>query len=159
MYLASSKLAFAAVGNLALVGALLSYRLTITLFLGSLREVELERINERLSSALMETCLALTIFRQELNFAFLAMFTVLTFVKVFHWLVQDRLDYMAVAQQVTRLQHARIAAFMVLLLVSEWVGSAPCCRGAARRLSAHVPALRKQTPNPPPFPFSIFRLV
>jgi CRISPR/Cas system-associated endoribonuclease Cas2 len=32
-------------------------------FLGSLREIELERVKEKLSSAIMETCLALTIFR------------------------------------------------------------------------------------------------
>jgi hypothetical protein len=33
-------------------------------FLGSLREIELERVKEKLSSAIMETCLALTIFRR-----------------------------------------------------------------------------------------------
>lgn len=32
-------------------------------FLGTLREIELERVKEKLSSAIMETCLALTIFR------------------------------------------------------------------------------------------------
>ncbi len=60
------------------------------MFLGNLREIELERVKEKLSSAVMETCLALTIFREEFNGSFVAMFTALTFVKVFHWLVQDR---------------------------------------------------------------------
>jgi E3 ubiquitin-protein ligase synoviolin len=47
-----------------------------------LREIELERVKEKLSSAIMETCLALTIFREEFNIGFVGMFTVLTFVKV-----------------------------------------------------------------------------
>jgi hypothetical protein len=32
-------------------------------FLGALREAEVERINNRISQAIMETCLAMTIFR------------------------------------------------------------------------------------------------
>ena len=32
-------------------------------FLGTLREAEVERINNRISQAIMETCLAMTIFR------------------------------------------------------------------------------------------------
>lgn len=48
---------------------------------------------------------------------FVAMFTVLTFVKVFHWLVQDRVDYIETTPSVSRLSHARILAFMLLLLV------------------------------------------
>ena len=54
------------------------------LFLGQLREAEVERINDRISQAVMETCLAMTIFREEFNVEFCTMFTVLTFVKVSH---------------------------------------------------------------------------
>jgi len=54
----------------------------LQIFLGTLREIELERVKEKLSSAIMETCLALTIFREEFNIGFVGMFTVLTFVKV-----------------------------------------------------------------------------
>lgn len=46
------------------------------LFLGSLREAEVERINDRMSQAIMETCLAMTIFREGFNIEFCAMFTV-----------------------------------------------------------------------------------
>jgi E3 ubiquitin-protein ligase synoviolin len=66
----------------------------------------------------METCLALTIFRDEFNMSFVGMFTLLTFVKVFHWLVQDRVDYIEVTPTVSRLQHLRIVSFMVVLMVS-----------------------------------------
>ena len=60
------------------------------LFLGTLREAEVERVNQRISQAIIETCLAMTIFRDEFNVKFVALFTVLSFIKVFHWLVQDR---------------------------------------------------------------------
>lgn len=51
-------------------------------FLGSLRESEVELINDRLSQAVMETCLAMTIFQREFNVEFVAMFVALTFFKV-----------------------------------------------------------------------------
>ena len=54
----------------------------VQVFLGSLREAEVERVNERISQAVMETCLAMTIFRDEFNAAFVAMFALLTFIKV-----------------------------------------------------------------------------
>lgn len=67
----------------------------------------------------METCLAMTIFREEFNVNFVAMFTILTFIKVFHWLVQDRVDYIETTPTVSRLSHARILIFMGILLVRE----------------------------------------
>ena len=91
------------------------------MFLGTLREAEVERINDRISQAVMETCLAMTIFREEFNVEFVAMFTVLTFIKVFHWLVQDRVDYIETVPTLSRLHHLRILTFMALLLVR------PCC--------------------------------
>ena len=39
--------------------------------------------------------------------------------QVFHWLVQDRVDYIETTPAVSRWQHARIVAFMGLLLVSR----------------------------------------
>ena len=53
--------------------------------------------------------------------AFVAMFTVLTFVKVFHWLVADRVDYIETTPSVSRLTHARILSFMLILLVRAGV--------------------------------------
>jgi len=77
-----------------------------------------ERINDRISQAVMETCLAMTIFREEFNVGFVAMFTVLTFIKVFHWLLQDRVDFIETTPSVSRMHHLRIISFMFLLLVS-----------------------------------------
>ena len=91
-------------------------------FLGTLREPEIERVNERISQAVMETCLAMTIFREEFNTAFVAMFALLTFIKVFHWLVQDRVEYVESTPSVSPWQHLRIVAFMAWLLVSAFWG-------------------------------------
>lgn len=63
-----------------------------TVFLGALSEGEVERVVDRSRDAIMETCLAMTIFREEFNVSFVAMFVMLLFVKVFHWLVQDRVE-------------------------------------------------------------------
>ena len=54
----------------------------LQVFLGRLRESEMERLHERISSAVMETCLAMTIFREDFNVESVAMFVMLTFVKV-----------------------------------------------------------------------------
>lgn len=92
-------------------------QLRLQVFLGQLRDSEVERINDRISQAVMETCLAMTIFREEFNVGFVAMFTVLTFIKVFHWLVQDRVDFIETTPNVSRLSHFRVISFMLLLLV------------------------------------------
>lgn len=62
-------------------------------FLGSLRAAEFEHLMERFWYALTETCLAFTVFRDDFNPKFVALFTVLLFLKSFHWLAEDRVDY------------------------------------------------------------------
>lgn len=84
-----------------------------------MRDAEVERLNERISSAIMETCLAMTIFREEFNVVFVAMFAIVTFVKIFHWLVQDRVEYVETTPNVSRGQHYRLAVLMVFLAVRE----------------------------------------
>ncbi|KAJ9510901.1 hypothetical protein QJQ45_027686, partial [Haematococcus lacustris] len=117
LYLSTSKLAVAVVGNLLFATALLLHRAVIKIFLGSLRDIEQEMIKEKLSSAVMESLLALTVFREEFGAFFVAMFSSLVFVKVLHWLVQNRVDYIEVTPTVSRLQHIRIISFMSVLLV------------------------------------------
>ncbi|KXZ43452.1 hypothetical protein GPECTOR_90g539 [Gonium pectorale] len=119
MYLSSSKVAVAAMGNLAFALALCTHKLVIKIFLGSLRDIEQEMIRERLSSAVMESLLALTIFREEFSTFFVAMFASLVFIKVMHWLVQDRVDYVEVTPTISLLGHARIVSFMILLLLLD----------------------------------------
>ena len=84
--------------------------------MGRLRDSEVERINDKVGQAVIETLLAMTIFRQDFTVGFFASFVVLSFVKIFHWMVQDRVDFIETTPNVTRSQHLRIIAFIFLLI-------------------------------------------
>lgn len=43
-----------------------------------------------------ETCLAFTVFRDDFSPRFVALFTLLLFLKCFHWLAEDRVDFVSV---------------------------------------------------------------
>lgn len=60
---------------------------------GPLRPTEVEHLYEKAWYAVTETCLAMTIFRDEFGGAFIVMFTTLLFLKCFHWLGSDRVDF------------------------------------------------------------------
>ena len=49
-------------------------------------------IFEQARFAVTETCLALTIFREEINMRVIGLFAVLLFTKIFHWLAAHRVD-------------------------------------------------------------------
>lgn len=52
-----------------------------------------QRLIEKAWYAVTETCLAFTIFKDDLSPKFIALFTLLLFLKCFHWLAEDRVDY------------------------------------------------------------------
>lgn len=52
---------------------------------------------ERSWYAITETCLAFTVFRDDFNPKFVALFTLLLFLKSFHWLAEDRVDYVCIS--------------------------------------------------------------
>lgn len=78
---------------MAFVCILLLSKLLRYVFFGALRLVEMERLYERSWFAITETCLALTIFRDEINVSLFALLTVHLFLKTFHWLLADRVDF------------------------------------------------------------------
>jgi len=119
MFLSTSKVALVAFGNLAFAALLVVGHGARVAFLGALREAEVERLYERTRDAVMETCLAMTIFRDEFNAKFVAMFTALLFVKVFHWLYQDRVQYAETAPTLSRITHMRLGALMTTLLLTD----------------------------------------
>jgi len=45
--------------------------------------------------AVTETCLAFTVFRDDVSPSFLALFTTLLFLKAFHWLAEERVDFVS----------------------------------------------------------------
>uniref|UniRef100_A0A0C9RS14 RING-type E3 ubiquitin transferase n=1 Tax=Fopius arisanus TaxID=64838 RepID=A0A0C9RS14_9HYME len=85
------------------------------IFFGNLRAAELEHLVEKAWYAVTETCLAFTVFRDDFSPKFIALFTLLLFLKSFHWLAEDRVDYMERSPVITWLFHLRVATLLTLL--------------------------------------------
>ncbi|ORY27651.1 hypothetical protein BCR39DRAFT_537671 [Naematelia encephala] len=65
-----------------------------TIFFGQLRAIEYEHLFERSWLFVTESLLALTIFRDDFSIPFIIMYGLLLFLKCFHWITADRVDYM-----------------------------------------------------------------
>ncbi|XP_012150304.2 septin interacting protein 3 [Megachile rotundata] len=85
------------------------------IFFGTLRAAELEHLLEKVWYAVTETCLAFTVFRDDFSPKFIALFTLLLFLKSFHWLAEDRVDYMERSPVITWLFHIRVGTLLGLL--------------------------------------------
>jgi E3 ubiquitin-protein ligase synoviolin len=106
-----------------LTGAVCSLRNTtaiVYIFLGTLRDYEVERVQDRVGQAIVETLLAMTIFRQRMEtFGFVSRFVLLAFVKMFHWMAQDRVDFIETTANTTRTQHMRLVSMIIWLGVVD----------------------------------------
>lgn len=121
VHLSTSKISRAIVGNFALsLGFCLGKAIQLVFF-GTLRDVEIEKIVERGKEALMETCLALTIFRSDFDANTVVLFAALFFAKVFHWLAQDREEYLETSPEIRIGTHAKLVSFLAILLVVDVV--------------------------------------
>ncbi|XP_044880985.1 E3 ubiquitin-protein ligase synoviolin isoform X1 [Mauremys mutica] len=90
-------------------------------FFGQLRAAEMEHLLERSWYAVTETCLAFTVFRDDFSPRFVALFTLLLFLKCFHWLAEDRVDFMERSPNISWLFHFRIISLMLLLGVLDFL--------------------------------------
>jgi len=104
---------------------LLAGRIMKSVFLGQLRGVEVELLYDNARYAVTETCLALTIFREELTVRVLTLFTALLFSKSFHWLCQSRVEYVE-SDNVPRWTHIRLLTLMYTLLLWDVAFVAGC---------------------------------
>lgn len=121
VYLSTSNINRVLLFNMWLVMMCFLWQLVKTLFLGPLREAEVERLNEQSWREVMEILFAITIFRDEFSITFLAMVTVLLLIKALHWLAQKRVEYIETTPTVSRLSHFRIISFMAFLLALDCV--------------------------------------
>lgn len=119
VYLSTSKISLVLLLNMGLVVMCIFWQFTKKIFLGSLREAEVERLNEQAWRELMEILFAVTIFRQDFSVTFLAMVTALLFIKALHWLAQKRVEYIETTPTVPTLSHVRIVSFMGFLLLID----------------------------------------
>ncbi|CAD5226135.1 unnamed protein product [Bursaphelenchus okinawaensis] len=99
-------------------GAVLGYLLFTFfrwIFFGQLRVAETEHALDRFWHAIVETCLAFTVFRDDFSPKFVIQFVVLFFFKGFHWLAEDRVDFMERSPLITFIFHARIMGIVAVL--------------------------------------------
>ena len=182
-YLATSRVPAAVLANAGLAAVLTAYQVLTSVFLGTLREAEVERVHERLgqagqrgggvvvagggvvrgasagpglprhappprrppphlstrhppgthphpshppstppppSKAVMETCLAMTVFRDDATPEAAAAFVCLALAKVLHWLAADRVAHLESAPGAGgRGGTVRVAALLALLLAAD----------------------------------------
>jgi E3 ubiquitin-protein ligase synoviolin len=119
LLLVTSKVSFLLISNMIFALTLLIGQITIKLFFGTLRDVEIEQIIERAKYSITETCLALTIFRNDLSPPIFAFFLLLLFLKVFHWLSRSRLDYLEQVARVSISTHTLLFVMLLLLIAVD----------------------------------------
>ncbi|XP_043696378.1 ERAD-associated E3 ubiquitin-protein ligase HRD1B-like [Telopea speciosissima] len=119
VYLSTSKISLVLLLNMGLVIMCILWQLTKRVFLGPLREAEVERLNEQSWREVMEILFAVTIFRHDFSVNFLAMVTALLLIKALHWLAQKRVEYIESTPYVPKLSHFRIVSFLGFLLLLD----------------------------------------
>ncbi|KAG0270720.1 E3 ubiquitin-protein ligase hrd1 [Linnemannia exigua] len=116
IYLYKSNACMMIILNLGLFLTIVAGQLVLMVFFGKLRALEVEHLYERAWYAVTETCLAMTIFKDEFDTRFVVMFTLLLFLKVFHWLCQDRVDSMEQSPEIPLSFHVRMVTIMTILV-------------------------------------------
>lgn len=85
------------------------------LFYGPLRPIEVEQLYEKAWFAITETCLAMTIFREEVGAWFLVMFVCLLIGKVWGWVGEGRVEILEQQPPTNpRLFHARLSVSLMI---------------------------------------------
>ncbi|XP_044264833.1 E3 ubiquitin-protein ligase synoviolin A [Tribolium madens] len=115
VYITKSNPSMAVIYIQAFICVLIVGKIMRKIFFGQLRSAEFEHLMERSWYAITETCLAFTVFRDDFNPKFVALFTLLLFLKSFHWLAEDRVDYMERSPVISLLFHIRVLSLLLLL--------------------------------------------
>jgi E3 ubiquitin-protein ligase synoviolin len=90
------------------------------LLYGPLRPIEIEQLYEKAWFAVTETCLAMTIFREELGVWFVVMFVSLLVGKVWGWIGEGRVEILEQQPPANpQLFHARLSSSLILSLLFD----------------------------------------
>ena len=101
--------------NLALLGVAGFMIGLQRLFFGTLRPIEVEQLYEKAWFAITETCLAMTIFREEVGAYFLVMFVSLLIGKVWGWIGEGRVEILEQQPPANpRLFHLRLSSSLLI---------------------------------------------
>lgn len=132
VFLSSSKYSYVILGNAFIASLIWSFRVTIEFFLNGLRLNEAEGLADYFRWHITETCLALTIFRSELNVKTFVLFFVLIFVKCLHHIVDAREAHLRMTEEMVvanptngwmslRYPHVKIFVLICMLQVVDIV--------------------------------------
>ncbi|KAI1112634.1 hypothetical protein F5Y14DRAFT_254780 [Nemania sp. NC0429] len=90
------------------------------IFYGPLRPFEIEQLYEKAWFAVTETCLAMTIFREEVGGWFLVMFTALVTGKVWEWIGEGRVEVLEQQPPANpRLFHTRLSISLLISITYD----------------------------------------
>ncbi|KAK4065350.1 hypothetical protein Trihar35433_7470 [Trichoderma harzianum] len=123
VYLAQSNFCLLVLVNFTLLlYSSFIYALTQLCF-GTLRAIEVEQLTERAWFAITETCLAMTIFREEIGAWFLVMFTALVTGKVWGWIGDGRVEFLEQQPPANpRLFHLRLSISLAASFIYDiWI--------------------------------------
>ncbi|ORZ11572.1 hypothetical protein BCR42DRAFT_332576 [Absidia repens] len=120
VYLSKSSACMMILLNMGLFVSIIAGKSLQAIFFGRLRAIEVEHLYERSWYAVTETCLAMTIFREEFDLQFVVVFTTLLFLKIFHWLCQDRVEFMEQTPSHGTVFHMRMVNMMLLLFLLDY---------------------------------------
>lgn len=92
----------------------------VRLHFGRLRAIEVEQLTERAWFAITETCLAMTIFREEIGAWFIVMFTLLVSGKIWGWIADGRVEILEQQPPANpRLFHLRLSVSLLFGIVYD----------------------------------------
>ncbi|XP_071783265.2 E3 ubiquitin-protein ligase synoviolin isoform X1 [Centroberyx gerrardi] len=133
VYLTKSSPSMAVLYIQAFVLVFLLGKFMRKVFFGQLRAAEMEHLIERSWYAVTETCLAFTVFRDDFSPRFVALFTLLLFLKCFHWLAEDRVDFMERSPNISWVFHFRVLSLMALLAILDFLFVNHACHSIITR--------------------------
>ncbi|KAK0626461.1 hypothetical protein B0T14DRAFT_551703 [Immersiella caudata] len=123
VHLSQSSLSLMVLVNLVFVIYGSFVYLAQRLCFGPLRPVETEQLYEKAWFAVTETCLAMTIFREEVGAFFLVMFTALVTGKVWGWIGEGRVEVLEQQPPANpRLFHTRLSiSLLISVIYDTWL--------------------------------------
>nr|CAX75887.1 E3 ubiquitin-protein ligase synoviolin-B precursor [Schistosoma japonicum]CAX75888.1 E3 ubiquitin-protein ligase synoviolin-B precursor [Schistosoma japonicum] len=108
-------------------------------FFGRLQRAEVDNLVSQSWYAFFDMCLVFAFFQNELGVEFLFLFAILLFVRAFHWLLEERVDYMERSPVISTLFHLRIMTLITLLtLVDIYFIKTTYWRPASHGISVHL---------------------
>ncbi|XP_037531966.1 E3 ubiquitin-protein ligase synoviolin [Nematolebias whitei] len=133
VYLTKSSPSMAVLYIQAFVLVFLLGKFMRKVFFGQLRAAEMEHLIERSWYAVTETCLAFTVFRDDFSPRFVALFTLLLFLKCFHWLAEDRVDFMERSPNISWVFHLRVLSLLGMLALMDFLFVNHACHSIITR--------------------------